>query len=72
MQDKAVWHKIIVKPINYRKEGARMLIIENNSVYEIDEECLKQRTVPIECEVYEKIVRKRKEAEEKRKQKKKS
>ncbi len=49
-----------------------MLIIENNSVYEIDEECLKQRTVPKECEVYEKIVRKRKEAEEKRKQKKKS
>lgn len=36
-----------------------MLVVENNCVYEIDEECLKRRTVPKECEVYEKIVRER-------------
>ena len=29
-----------------------MLVVENNSVYEIDEECLKRRSVPEECEVY--------------------
>ena len=33
-----------------------MLVVENNSVYEIDEECLKRRSVPEECEVYKKIV----------------
>lgn len=33
-----------------------MLVVEKNSVYEIDEECLKQRTVPEECEVYQKLV----------------
>lgn len=27
-----------------------MLVVENNSVYEIDEECLKRRSVPEECE----------------------
>ena len=31
-----------------------MLVVENNSVYEIDEECLKRRSVPEECEVYKK------------------
>lgn len=36
-----------------------MLIVENNSVYEIDEECLKRRKVPEECEVYQKLVQKR-------------
>ena len=36
-----------------------MLIIDGNSVYEIDEECLKRRSVPEECEVYKKIVRER-------------
>ena len=36
-----------------------MLVVENNSVYEIDEECLKRRSVPEECEVYKKIVRER-------------
>lgn len=36
-----------------------MLVIEGNSVYEIDEECLKRRKVPKECEVYEKLVKKR-------------
>lgn len=40
-----------------------MLVIENNSVYEIDEECLKKRNVPKECAVYEKIVRERREKE---------
>lgn len=34
-----------------------MLVVENNSVYEIDEECLKRRSVPEECGVYKKIVR---------------
>ena len=29
-----------------------MLVVENNSVYEIDEECLKRRSVPEECEVH--------------------
>ena len=33
-----------------------MLVIDDNSVYEIDEECLKRRIVPPECEVYDKIV----------------
>lgn len=32
-----------------------MLIIDNNSVYEIDEECLKRRKVPTECDIIEKI-----------------
>ena len=32
-----------------------MLIIEENSVYEIDEECLKKRKVSAECKVIEKV-----------------
>lgn len=32
-----------------------MLVIDDNSVYEIDEECLKTKKVPKECGVYEKI-----------------
>ena len=44
-----------------------MLVVENNSVYEIDEECLKRRSVPEECEVYKKIVREREVAKKKRK-----
>lgn len=32
-----------------------MLIVEENSVYEIDEECLKRRKAPEECGVYEKL-----------------
>ena len=32
-----------------------MLIIDKNSVYEIDEECLKNRKVPPECDVLEKV-----------------
>ena len=43
-----------------------MLVVENNSVYEIDEECLKRRSVPEECEVY-KIVREREVAKNKEK-----
>ena len=49
-----------------------MLVVENNSVYEIDEECLKRRSVPEECEVYKKIVReagKRQRTKRKRKTK---
>lgn len=45
-----------------------MLVVENNSVYEIDEECLKRRNVPKECEVYLKIVREREQKEQKQKQ----
>ena len=30
------------------------LIIDGNSVYEVDEECLKRRNVPTECRVKEK------------------
>lgn len=45
-----------------------MLVVENNSVYEIDEECLKRRNVPKECEVYQKIVREREQKEQKHKQ----
>ena len=33
----------------------RMLIIEDNSVYEIDEECLRHRRVPKECRTLEKL-----------------
>ena len=44
-----------------------MLVIEGNSVYEIDEECeLQKREVPKECRVYEKILQKQ---QEKQKQK---
>lgn len=32
-----------------------MLIIEENSVYEIDEECLKKRKISAECGVVEKV-----------------
>lgn len=32
-----------------------MLIIEDNSVYEIDEECLRTRRVPKECHTLEKL-----------------
>lgn len=32
-----------------------MLIIDKNSVYEIDEECLKQKQVPKECGTAEKV-----------------
>lgn len=40
-----------------------MLIIEDDSVYEIDEECLKKRKVPKECKVYEKLLREHKRRE---------
>lgn len=46
-----------------------MLVIENNSVYEIDEECLKQRQVPKECEVYQKLVQEREKKKEVQKRK---
>ncbi len=45
-----------------------MLIIEDNSVYEIDEECLRTRRVPKECHTLEKLYGKhgKSEAEEKK------
>lgn len=36
-----------------------MLIIDGNSVYEIDEECLKKKGVPEECEVYQRLLKER-------------
>ncbi|MBO5070453.1 MAG: hypothetical protein J6C37_08840 [Roseburia sp.] len=33
-----------------------MLIVDGNSVYEIDEECLRKKKVPEECRVYEKLM----------------
>ena len=44
-------HKII------REEESNMLIIDGNSVYEVDEECLKRRNVPTECRVKEAVER---------------
>lgn len=38
-----------------------MLIIDGNSVYEIDEECVRKRHVAEECEVYQKLIKERKE-----------
>lgn len=37
-----------------------MLVIEDNSVYEIDEECAKRKKVPKECRIYEKILQEQK------------
>lgn len=48
-----------------------MLIIEDNSVYEIDEECLKKRLVPAECEVVEKVKEYRRKEAKKKKEKEK-
>ena len=33
-----------------------MLIIDGNSVYEIDEECARRKKVPKECGIYEKMI----------------
>ena len=41
-----------------------MLIIEDNSVYEIDEECVRKRKVPEKCQTAQKLqMQKKKEAE---------
>lgn len=37
-----------------------MLIIDGNSVYEIDEECAKKKKVPKECGIYEKMMQQQK------------
>jgi hypothetical protein len=34
-----------------------MLIIEGDSVYEVDEKCLESRKIPQECGIYEAIER---------------
>lgn len=42
----------------YDREGKGeniMLVIEDDSVYEIDEECVRKKGVPKECKVYEKL-----------------
>lgn len=43
-----------------------MLIIDDNSVYEIDEECIQKKKVPEECQTYQKLQqRKEKKQQEK-------
>ena len=37
-----------------------MLIIDGNSVYEIDEECARRKKVPKECRIYEKMIQQQK------------
>lgn len=37
-----------------------MLVIEDNSVYEIDEDCIHRKKVPGECGTYEKLQNKKK------------
>lgn len=47
-----------------------MLVIEDNSVYEIDEECLRTRKVPKACHTLEKLYGKPKETGGKEQKKK--
>lgn len=42
-----------------------MLIIEDDSVYEIDEECIRNTVVPPECMIYEKLQKKKEKEKEK-------
>ena len=35
-----------------------MLVIDDNSVYEIDEKCMQKRNIPKGCQIYEKIQKK--------------
>ena len=49
--------------------NSKMLIIDGNSVYEIDEECLKKRKVPSECKVLEKVKEYQEREEERRREK---
>lgn len=63
------------KANRFTEWGAKtMLIIDGNSVYEIDEECIKKRKVSKDCGVYEKIMqtREKSEIQEGKKQKGKS
>ena len=43
-----------------------MLVIDENSVYEIDEECLAKRGAPMNCGTMQKLEEKRKKAKAKR------
>ena len=43
-----------------------MLIIEDNAVYEIDEECMRKKKVPGECKTLEKMQQERQVKERKR------
>jgi hypothetical protein len=45
------------------------LIIDGNSVYEVDEECLKRRKIPAGCQVAEAIRRQDEERKQKREKK---
>ena len=40
-------------------EEKDMLIIEHNSVYEIDEECIRRKGAPKECHTMEKLQKRR-------------
>lgn len=44
-----------------------MLVIEDNSVYEIDEECIKHKKVSKKCGTYEKIMQEQEKETEKEK-----
>lgn len=54
-----------------RKGVDSMLIIDENSVYEIDEECIKKRGIPAGCGVIEKIEEQKKKEQRKKDKKKK-
>lgn len=54
---------------NLKKKGAQdvgKLIVEGNSVYEVDEECMKRRAVPAHCEVLEAMKRMEQRGEERK------
>ena len=42
-----------------------ILIIDGNQVYEIDDECMKKRKPPKECEVYKEYQKQKEEKERK-------
>lgn len=44
-------HMIICRSILKRMENMKKLIIDGNSVFEIDEECVKRRKVPKSCDI---------------------
>lgn len=60
------WFKIILDAYVKGKGERNMLIIDENSVYEIDEECVKKRKVPKECEVYKKLMQERNSKKDKK------
>jgi hypothetical protein len=43
-----------------------MLIVDEDSVYEIDENCIRRKKVPEECRIYEKVVSEKKKREQRK------